>query len=94
VTISDIPRRLAFPRRSWHSLDIKDGVLWVHGRLVLGRLSDETLLGGEGDEGWGGEATLLVGDCENNEVRCERNASPSMAQRTDFHAGALVVGDT
>ena len=47
-----------------HSLDIEDGVLWVHSSLVLGGLTDETLLGGEGDERWGGEASLLVGDCE------------------------------
>jgi len=44
------------------ALDIEDGVGRVHGRLVLGGLADEALLGGEGDEGWGGEASLLVGD--------------------------------
>ena len=47
-------------------LDVEDGVRGVHGGLVLGRLADEALLGGEGNEGWGGEASLLVGDC----VRC------------------------
>lgn len=46
-----------------NSLDIEDGVLGVHSSLVLGRLTDETLLAGEGHERGGGEATLLVGDC-------------------------------
>ena len=45
------------------SLDIKDGVLWVHSSLVLRGLTDQTLLAGEGDEGWRREAALLVGDC-------------------------------
>jgi len=45
-----------------NSLDIKDGVSWVHRSLVLGRLTDQTLLVGEGDERWGCEATLLVGN--------------------------------
>lgn len=47
-----------------HSLDIEDGVLWVHSSLVLGGLTNQTLLCGEGNERWGGEASLLVGDCE------------------------------
>lgn len=45
-----------------HSLDIKDGVLRVHGGLVLSGLTDQTLLIGEGDEGGSSKATLLVGD--------------------------------
>jgi len=43
-------------------LDIEDGVSWVHGSLVLSRLTDQTLLVGEGNERWSGEATLLVGN--------------------------------
>jgi len=43
-------------------LDIEDGVLRVHGSLVLGGLTNQTLLIVEGDEGGSGEATLLVGD--------------------------------
>ena len=46
-----------------YSLDIEDGVLRVHGSLVLGGLTDEALLAGERDERGGSEATLLVGDC-------------------------------
>jgi hypothetical protein len=46
----------------WNKLDIKDGVLWVHSSLVLGRFTDQTFLVGEGDERWSGEATLLVGN--------------------------------
>ena len=45
------------------SLDIEDGVLWVHGSLVLSGLTNQTLLSSEGDERRGGEATLLVGNC-------------------------------
>jgi hypothetical protein len=43
-------------------LDIEDGVLRVHSSLVLGRLTNQTLLARERDEGGGGEATLLVGN--------------------------------
>ena len=43
-------------------LDIEDGVSWVHGSLVLCRLTDQTFLVGEGDERRSGEATLLVGN--------------------------------
>jgi hypothetical protein len=49
-------------------LDIKDGVLGVHGSLVLGCLTDKTLLVGERDEGRGGEASLLVGNCRSSIV--------------------------
>ena len=45
-----------------NSLNIEDGVLGVHSCLVLGCLTDETLLAGERDEGGSGEATLLVGN--------------------------------
>lgn len=48
--------------RANYLLDIEDGVAWVHGSLVLGRLTDQTLLVGEGDERWSGERTLLVGN--------------------------------
>lgn len=82
-----------------HSLDIEDGVLWVHGSLVLRGLSDETLLGGEGDERRGGEASLLVGAV----LRLSEKMSSSLArflakfQRPNIHdlnTGALIVGDT
>ena len=43
-------------------LDIEDGVLGVHGRLVLGSLTDQSLFTGEGDERRRGKATLLIGD--------------------------------
>jgi hypothetical protein len=48
--------------RSSDILDIEYGVGRVHGSLVLGRLTDQTLLLGEGNERGGGEATLLVGN--------------------------------
>ena len=47
-----------------YSLDVEDGVLRVHSSLVLGGLTDETLLAGERDERGSGEATLLVGNCK------------------------------
>jgi hypothetical protein len=43
-------------------LGIEDGVLGVHGSIVLSSLTDQTLLISEGDERRGGERTLLVGD--------------------------------
>lgn len=49
-------------RGKWYSLGIEDGVSGVHGSIVLGSLTNETLLVGERDEGGGGERTLLVGN--------------------------------
>ena len=53
---------LRFAIQPLYSLDIEDGVGWVHRSLVLGRLTDQSLLFGEGNERRRGEATLLVGD--------------------------------
>lgn len=44
------------------SLSVKDGVVGVHGDLVLGSISDKTLRVVEGDVGRGGSVTLVVGD--------------------------------
>jgi len=44
------------------ALRIEDGVVRVHGHLVLGGVADQTLSVGEGDVGWGGSVTLIVGD--------------------------------
>jgi hypothetical protein len=44
------------------SLSIEDSVGWVSGSLVLSRVADESLLVSEGDVGWGGVQTLIVGD--------------------------------
>jgi len=44
------------------TLDIEDGVDGVHSSLVLGSLTDQTLLVGERNERRGGERTLLVGN--------------------------------
>jgi hypothetical protein len=41
---------MADPELSRYELDIEDGVLGVHGGLVLCSLTDQTLLVGEGDE--------------------------------------------
>jgi hypothetical protein len=48
--------------RAKNSLGIEDSVAGVHGSVVLGGLTDQTLLLGEGNERRGGERTLLVGD--------------------------------
>ena len=53
---------LAVSKEAASSLDIEDGVSGVHRSLVLSRLTDQTLLVGEGDERWCSEATLLVGN--------------------------------
>lgn len=50
------------PRGGRCLLDIEDGVAGVHGSLVLGGLTDQTLLLSERDERRGGEGTLLVGN--------------------------------
>lgn len=44
------------------SLGVEDGVLGVHGDLVLGRITDQTLGVGEGNERRGRSVTLVVGD--------------------------------
>jgi len=44
------------------SLGIEDSVGGVSGSLVLSRVADESLLVSEGDVGWGGVQTLIVGD--------------------------------
>lgn len=74
-------------------LDIEDGVGGVHGSLVLGRLTDETLLGGEGDERGSGEATLLVGDCKKLRVSMSCGGSERWRRHTDLNVGALIVGN-
>jgi hypothetical protein len=49
-------------RDAGNLLDIKDCVLRVHRRLILGGFTDQALLIGEGDEGRSGIASLLVGN--------------------------------
>ena len=44
------------------SLGVEDGVLGVSGNLILSRVTNESLLLGEGDIRWGGVVTLVVGD--------------------------------
>jgi hypothetical protein len=45
-----------------YSLDIEDGVGRVHSSLVLGGITDQTLLVGEGNERGSGVRTLVVGN--------------------------------
>jgi hypothetical protein len=82
----------AFRQGQRNVLDIEDSVLRVHSSLVLGRLTDQTLLARERDKGGGGKATLLVGDC----TRCVRTSSWRKRRwlaHTDLDIGALVVGN-
>jgi hypothetical protein len=44
------------------TLGVEDGVDGVHGDLVLGSITDQTLGVGEGDIAGGGSVTLIVGD--------------------------------
>ena len=44
------------------SLGVEDGVVGVHGNLVLGGITDETLRVVESDVRGGGSVTLVVGD--------------------------------
>jgi len=56
------------------TLGIEDGVDGVHGDLVLGGITDETLRVGEGDVGGGGAVTLVVGDNLDTVVLPDGNA--------------------
>ena len=53
------------------TLGIEDGVGGVHGHLVLGGITDQTLGVGEGNERGGGAVTLVVGD---NVASCKKLA--------------------
>jgi len=54
--------RLLLEFSSDESLSIENGVEWVSGGLILSRVSDESLILGEGNIRWGGVKTLIVGD--------------------------------
>lgn len=49
-------------RSTDESLHVVDGSGWIGGGLVLGSLSDEPLLVGEGDNGWGDSGSELIRD--------------------------------
>lgn len=44
------------------TLSVKDGVLGVHGSLILGGITNQTLVVREGDVGGGGAVALFVGN--------------------------------
>lgn len=78
-------------QQSLNPLDIEDSVFGVHGSLIFGGLANEALFIGEGDEGRGGEATLLVGNCD-----MDKHALSSKVlemRHTDFDIVAIVVCD-
>jgi hypothetical protein len=55
------------PQHKRYVLGVEDGVGGVKSSLVLGGISDQTLLVGEGNEGRSNTVTLLVGDCKRIE---------------------------
>lgn len=83
---------------SFNLLDIEDSVLRVHSSLVLGGLTDQTLLVGERDERRGGVATLLVRNCAQKKNSSEPKTRVSgvlcIERLTDFDIGTLIVGNT
>lgn len=44
------------------TLGVKDGIVGIHGDLVLRSIANETLRVGEGDEAGGGAVTLVIGN--------------------------------
>jgi hypothetical protein len=50
------------------SLCIKDSVFWIFGNLVLGSVSDQSLIVGEPNIRWGGSVTLVIGNNFNSVV--------------------------
>ena len=51
---------LVFELSSDESLGIEDSVQWVSGSLILGSISDESVILGEGNVRWGGVVSLIV----------------------------------
>jgi hypothetical protein len=62
------------------ALGIKDSVVGVSGNLVLGSVSNQTLIFSKGNVGWGGVETLIVGDDLNLVVNPDTDARVGGAQ--------------
>ena len=62
------------------TLRVKDGVVGVHRDLVLGGISDQTLVVGEGDIRRGGSVTLVVGNDFNTVVLPDTDATEGTDQ--------------
>ena len=69
------------------SLGVEDGVVGVHGDLVLGGITDETLRVVESDVRGGGSVTLVVGD-NLDTVNGERPLEVSLKGIVDVLAAA------
>lgn len=59
------------------TLGVEDGVVRVHGDLVLGRITDQTLGVGEGNERGSGAVTLVVGDNLNAVITVDTRGTVS-----------------
>lgn len=77
--------------------DIENGVSWVHGSLVLGWLSNKTLLVCERDVWWSGERSLLVGNYVTLVPFMLIDLFYAIRlrgmQRTDLNIGSFIVGN-
>ncbi len=62
------------------SFGIEDRVVGIFGHLVLGGVSDESLGVSEGDIGWGGSISLIVGNDLNSIILPNTNTGVGSAK--------------
>ena len=67
------------------TLSVEDGVVGVHGDLVLGSVTNQSLTLAEGDIGGGGTVTLVVGDDLDTIVLPDTDTSEEQNSCTDLY---------